>query len=1207
MQKLRKAFVASVMMVTVLSMSMLTVPMQVGAAVAQNGDLIKMEGLSSVYYLAGGKRYVFPNEATYFSWYSDFSGVVTVPQSELESYPLGANVTMRAGTKLVKITTDPKVYAVEPDGKLLHVPSEAVAMTLYGADWAKRVVDIADAFFTNYTVSTETVSASAYPEGSLVKFGGAADIYYIDADGSARKVADEAALAANRFKMSDVITATIVMPTAGANITATETTLVDVSQSGAAVGITPGAGTGLSVSLASDTPASVTTLTETGADGAQAMIPVLKVNFTASADGAVQVNTVKFKRNHVPSADADFAEFYLYDGETLLAKYNSISEGILTFTKTAGLFTVPAGTTKGITLKVNLDKDVAASRSYNFSILTAADVVTNGATVSGTFPATGNAMTTANVSDLGKLTLTHSTDSTAPDPGKTDHSLWTFTAQATDQDIQIEKMKFTIIGTVDATDLTNFYLEVGGAKITPVVASMASDKTVTFNFATPYVILKGNTKTVNFKSDVVGGTSRTYRVYVYDKEDVMAKDKEYGVYVTPNQSDTYTKISAANATTINSGSLTVSKNLQSPSGNIASGAVNVEIGKFDFKATGEAIKIDTLYLFSDESLYQVKAYVDGSQVGTASNLTASQAATTSLGNSFIIPAGTTKTLVVKADIKNGTSPYAAKTDDTAINFQLGQISSSAYTLQTSGGTDTTGAVAGNSLTAKTGTLTAAENLSFGDRSSTNPTGVVNSVAAKVASFVLTAGSGEGVTVTQISLADYDAATLMGDNFQNMKLMHGTTQIGTTIGTLNATAVGNYDFSPSPAIKIAAGEQYVVDVYADIKSGATQSGMNMSGVKFAAVTATGDVTATDASYNPNDFELQTMYISSVGALYISDDSATPDAAQLVMGATDQEIAKFKLEASPAENLSLTKIIISDSVSSAATGTLTNIKLYDGDTLIAGPVQFSTTLASTTYVHAAFNVALTVPANGSKTLTVKADVSTADAGAVTGSTHTFGILANPDSTAAEAITVKGASSGTVLTVSGSTLKFYSKTDTATNLDQTARQMTVYRTKLSVAWASDTPSGSAVGMSDATVAKIVVTNSANVGSYAATVKAMNFAISHTGISNTATRTLKVYKDTITIGNLVATTSWVASQNFGNTALTNGTSNTTNFVTTEISAGSTKTFIVLVDTSDAGSDDKFSIYMDASNMTWNDGTSGSSDITSVNTLPLSAKTLTY
>ena len=141
MERFKKIFAAGVIFVTVLSMSVVVAP-QAGA-VASAGDLIKMAGLSSVYYLAAdGKRYVFPNESTYFSWYGDFSGVVTIPQAELESYPLGKNVTVRPGTKLVKITTNPKVYAVTTGGTLVAVPDEATAATLYGANWNKRIITI---------------------------------------------------------------------------------------------------------------------------------------------------------------------------------------------------------------------------------------------------------------------------------------------------------------------------------------------------------------------------------------------------------------------------------------------------------------------------------------------------------------------------------------------------------------------------------------------------------------------------------------------------------------------------------------------------------------------------------------------------------------------------------------------------------------------------------------------------------------------------------------------------------------------------------------------------------------------------------------------------------------------------------------------------------------------------------------------------------
>jgi hypothetical protein len=166
MNKLRKIFAASVIVMTVVAMSGLVAPK--ASAAAQAGDLIKKAGLSTVYYLGSdGKRYVFPNEDTYFSWYADFSSVVTVSATELSSYPLGGNVTMRAGTKLVKIVSDPSVYAVQPNGVLVKIQSETQAAGLFGATWAKRVVDVADSFFTNYTIGAP-LPLGTFPIGSLV-------------------------------------------------------------------------------------------------------------------------------------------------------------------------------------------------------------------------------------------------------------------------------------------------------------------------------------------------------------------------------------------------------------------------------------------------------------------------------------------------------------------------------------------------------------------------------------------------------------------------------------------------------------------------------------------------------------------------------------------------------------------------------------------------------------------------------------------------------------------------------------------------------------------------------------------------------------------------------------------------------------------------------------------------------------------------------
>ena len=53
---------------------------------------------------------------------------------------------------MVKITTDPKTYAVAGGEVLRWVKTEAVAVSLYGVDWNKKIDDVPDAFFINYTI-----------------------------------------------------------------------------------------------------------------------------------------------------------------------------------------------------------------------------------------------------------------------------------------------------------------------------------------------------------------------------------------------------------------------------------------------------------------------------------------------------------------------------------------------------------------------------------------------------------------------------------------------------------------------------------------------------------------------------------------------------------------------------------------------------------------------------------------------------------------------------------------------------------------------------------------------------------------------------------------------------------------------------------------------------------------------------------------------
>jgi hypothetical protein len=140
---------------------------------------------------ADGKRHAFPSETVYKTWWQDFDDVAFIDPENLASYELGENVTVRPGTWLVKITTDPKVYAVEPDGVLRWITTEALAKSLYGKDWAARVIDVPDVFWGNYTVG-DPITVEKHPAGSVGVTSTGAVIYldeneYFTLPGSVRE------------------------------------------------------------------------------------------------------------------------------------------------------------------------------------------------------------------------------------------------------------------------------------------------------------------------------------------------------------------------------------------------------------------------------------------------------------------------------------------------------------------------------------------------------------------------------------------------------------------------------------------------------------------------------------------------------------------------------------------------------------------------------------------------------------------------------------------------------------------------------------------------------------------------------------------------------------------------------------------------------------------------------------------------------------
>ncbi|MBU1448779.1 Ig-like domain-containing protein [Patescibacteria group bacterium] len=133
----------------------------------QPGELIKipddndsktLSDTAVYYYAVDGKRYVFPNEKTYFTWYADFSKVKIIPIDQMSLIPIGGNVTYRPGTRMLKFQTDTKTYIVTRGGVLRWAMTEDVARGWFGTEWNTFVDDVSEAFYVNYTFGEPVAS-----------------------------------------------------------------------------------------------------------------------------------------------------------------------------------------------------------------------------------------------------------------------------------------------------------------------------------------------------------------------------------------------------------------------------------------------------------------------------------------------------------------------------------------------------------------------------------------------------------------------------------------------------------------------------------------------------------------------------------------------------------------------------------------------------------------------------------------------------------------------------------------------------------------------------------------------------------------------------------------------------------------------------------------------------------------------------------------
>ncbi len=168
---LRTRFVASFALMSLLLAGSPLSVVRAASAVASPGDLIRGTSFSAVYYMGeDGFRYVFPNDKTYGTWYSNFDSVKMLSDADLATVQMGGNVTYKPGVRMIKINSDPKTYAVDTNGSLRWVTTEDVAVGMFGSSWNTMIDDVPDAYFGNYTIGSSldtTADAQEFQMGFL--------------------------------------------------------------------------------------------------------------------------------------------------------------------------------------------------------------------------------------------------------------------------------------------------------------------------------------------------------------------------------------------------------------------------------------------------------------------------------------------------------------------------------------------------------------------------------------------------------------------------------------------------------------------------------------------------------------------------------------------------------------------------------------------------------------------------------------------------------------------------------------------------------------------------------------------------------------------------------------------------------------------------------------------------------------------------------
>ena len=726
---------------------------------------------------------------------------------------------------------------------------------------------------------------------------------------------------------------------------------------------TPGAGTGngLKVMLASDSP-NGTVLVQ-----AQAIGELVKYTFANPTGSDIKVTNLGLKRTG-SSADSTLSAVYLFSGANRLTDAASISSGAFSFNDSTGLFTVPAGGTYTVSVRSNILTGTNGQQ-VGAQLVSVTSSGTLDSSVS--FPVSGGLQTISSAS-MGTVAITYTGPTGATENPGTDVRVFEGSTVVSTHAADLQSITFENRGTSKDGDLRNFRLYVDGVVVGSTVAQATNDR-VTFDLTASPLRLATGTRIIKVLADIVGGSSYTYDIQIRRDIDARFVDAELGQPI-----DVSGTLAAADANTIASGTLSITKAANSPSENVGLSSTNVKWATFEVRAAGEDVKIEAVKLWLDQTaaagMDNAKIFLNGVQIGPTKDLVDADnpdatGTEFALGSSLIARHGQTEILEIYGDAKT-----AAATDFAdASTADIGISVASADTEGMSSGNTVTAVteVEGNSRTISASTLTVSKYSGYGDQ-----TVIAGSNNTKLGSFTLSAGSTEGVNVNTIAinLTATEAASItdlmLKDNATGAQI--GSTKV-TPAGSANAA--GDNSFSVN--ISIPANGTKTINLYGNIKSSV---GIGAWTAQIDGTTGgTGAVTAQ--SVTVSEVVLQTITIGS--ADLATAVGTSPDNANVIAGSSMVKVGSFDFT-SKYSSYTVDKIAVKVPAN-AATSVASVVLRYPNASGVSTDSTAVLALSSGVqpYATATFTgLTFYIPQNTTKKLDVYVNLATIASGATSG---------------------------------------------------------------------------------------------------------------------------------------------------------------------------------------------------------------------------------